>query len=68
MQARPFGIGQPRGNEPRHQLAVQRRPVFLAAPSATVQRSFLNFGRLGLPLAADGRTVDMILALVRPLP
>lgn len=45
----------------------RRRPVFLAAPSATVQRSFLNFGRLGLPLATDGRTVDMILALVRPL-
>lgn len=45
----------------------RRRPVFLAAPSATLQRSFLGFGRLGLPLAADGWAVDMILALVRPL-
>jgi hypothetical protein len=43
------------------------RPVFLAAPSAAAGRDFLSFGRLGLPLAGDGATVDMILALVRPL-
>ncbi|MBS4045539.1 MAG: PAS domain-containing protein [Alphaproteobacteria bacterium] len=46
----------------------EAQPMFLAAPSAAPGRGFLHFGRFGLPLAADGRTVDMILALVRPLP
>lgn len=50
------------------QLISGRRPVYLAAPSGAADRGFLWFGRLALPLAADGRSVDMILALVRPLP
>lgn len=46
----------------------EARPIFLASPSAAPGRGFLYFGRFGLPLAADGRQVDMILALVRLLP
>lgn len=46
----------------------EARPVFFASPSAAPGRGFLYFGRFGLPLASDGRQVDMILALVRPLP
>lgn len=46
----------------------EARPMFFASPSAAPGRGFLYFGRFGLPLAADGRSVDMILALVRPLP
>jgi hypothetical protein len=46
----------------------ERRPVYIPAPSGAAGRDFLWFGRLALPLASDGRTVDMILALVRPLP
>lgn len=46
----------------------EARPMFFAAPSAAPGRGFLYFGRFGLPLAADGRQVDMILALVRLLP
>ena len=46
----------------------EARPMFFAGPSAAPGRGFLYFGRFGLPLAADGRSVDMILALVRPLP
>lgn len=46
----------------------EARPMFFASPSAAPGRGFLYFGRFGLPLASDGRTVDMILALVRPLP
>ncbi len=46
----------------------EARPMFFAAPSAAPGRGFLHFGRFGLPLATDGRKVDMILALVRPLP
>jgi len=50
------------------QVVSEARPMFFAAPSAAPGRGFLHFGRFGLPLAADGRRVDMILALVRPLP
>jgi hypothetical protein len=46
----------------------EARPMFFAGPSAAPGRGFLHFGRFGLPLAADGLRVDMILALVRPLP
>lgn len=49
-------------------MAAERRPVYFAAPSGAADRGFLRFGRLALPLAADGQSVDMILALVRPLP
>lgn len=49
-------------------MAAERRPIYLAAPSGAANRGFLWFGRLALPLATDGRQVDMILALVRPLP
>lgn len=49
-------------------LITERRPVYFQAPSGAADRGFLWFGRLALPLAADGQTVDMILALVRPLP
>lgn len=49
-------------------MAEERRPIYFAAPSGSTDRGFLWFGRLALPLASDGRTVDMILALVRPLP
>ncbi len=49
-------------------LIAERRPIFLAAPSGADGRGFLWFGRLALPLASDGRQVDMILGLVRPLP
>lgn len=49
-------------------VVSEARPRFLAAPSQAPGRGFLHFGRLGLPLATDGRKVDMILALVRPLP
>lgn len=49
-------------------MAAERRPIYLAAPSGAADRGFLRFGRLALPLAADGQVVDMILALVRPLP
>jgi hypothetical protein len=49
-------------------LIAERRPVYLAAPSGADGRGFLWFGRLALPLAADGRQVDMILGMVRPLP
>jgi len=49
-------------------METERRPVYLAAPSGSTDRGFLWFGRLALPLASDGRHVDMILALVRPLP
>jgi len=48
-------------------LIAERRPVYLAAPSGATDRGFLLFGRLALPLASDGRRVDMVLALVRPL-
>jgi hypothetical protein len=50
------------------QVVDEGRVLFLAAPSGAPGRGFLYFGRLALPLAADGRQVDMILALVRPLP
>jgi hypothetical protein len=50
------------------QAVSEARPMFLASPSAAPGRGFLYFGRFGLPLASDGRQVDMILALVRPLP
>lgn len=50
------------------QLIAERRPVYMAAPSGADGRGFLRFGRLALPLAADGLRVDMILGLVRPLP
>lgn len=50
------------------QVVTEGRVAFLAAPSGAPGRGFLHFGRLALPLAADGRTVDMILAIVRPLP
>lgn len=50
------------------QLIADRRPIYMAAPSGAEGRGFLWFGRLALPLAADGRQVDMILGLVRPLP
>jgi hypothetical protein len=50
------------------QLIADRRPIYMAAPSGAEGRGFLWFGRLALPLAADGKTVDMVLALVRPLP
>jgi hypothetical protein len=50
------------------QVVSQARPVFFASPSAAPGRGFLYFGRFGLPLASDGRRVDMILALARPLP
>ncbi|WP_341896297.1 PAS domain-containing protein [Ferrovibrio terrae] len=49
-------------------LVTERRPIYFAAPSGSTDRGFLWFGRLALPLASDGQTVDMILALVRPLP
>jgi hypothetical protein len=49
-------------------LIAERKPIYVAAPSGATDRGFLWFGRLALPLAADGRTVDMVLALVRPLP
>ncbi|QDO96944.1 PAS domain-containing protein [Ferrovibrio terrae] len=50
------------------QAVSEARPMFFASPSAAPGRGFLYFGRFGLPLASDGRQVDMILALVRPLP
>ncbi len=50
------------------QLIADRRPIYMAAPSGAEGRGFLWFGRLALPLASDGETVDMVLALVRPLP
>jgi hypothetical protein len=50
------------------QVVSEARPMFFAAASAAPGRGFLHFGRFGLPMAADGRNVDMILALVRPLP
>lgn len=50
------------------QVVDAGRVMFLAAPSGAPGRGFLYFGRLALPLAADGRQVDMLLALVRPLP
>lgn len=49
-------------------MAAGRRPVYFPAPSGAADRGFLWFGRLALPLATDGRQVDMVLALVRPLP
>jgi hypothetical protein len=48
-------------------LIAERRPIYLAAPSGATERGFLWFGRLALPLAADGDSVDMVLGLVRPL-
>jgi hypothetical protein len=45
-----------------------REPVFFTGPLTLPRKEYSMVKRLGLPLAQDGRTVDMILALVVPIP
>ncbi|WP_370156250.1 PAS domain-containing protein [Ferrovibrio sp.] len=44
------------------------RPGYAASAHAAPDREHIHVGRLGLPLASDGRTVDMILGILLPLP
>lgn len=43
-------------------------PVFLEGPLTVPSRDFIWVKRLGLPLARDGETVDMVLASFHPAP
>jgi hypothetical protein len=48
------------------QVIAERRPHFLHGSVAIPGREHVHYERLLLPLAADGRTVDMLLALFLP--
>ena len=49
-----------------HTLAATGQPVFLASPMIRPDKSQVWLKRFALPLAEDGKTVDMVLASFRP--
>jgi hypothetical protein len=51
---------------PYRMVVEQRRPDFVRGSLVTPGREHVHYERLLLPLAADGRTVDMLLALFLP--
>ncbi len=51
-----------------NRIVATREPVFFTGPLSLPRKDYSMVKRLGLPLSRDGRTVDMILALVIPIP
>ena len=47
-------------------LVATAQPAFLASPMFRPPRDYVWLKRFALPLASDGRTVDMVLASFRP--
>ncbi|MGB8273957.1 MAG: PAS domain-containing protein [Alphaproteobacteria bacterium] len=43
-------------------IVESRKPVFLESPLTVPSRDYIWVKRLGLPLARDGETIDMVLA------
>jgi len=48
-------------------VVAEGHPVYLETPVTAADSEFIRVKRLGLPLARDGRTVDMILGMVVPV-
>ena len=51
----------------RHTLVATGQPVFLASPMIRPNKGQVWLKRFALPLAEDGKTVDMVLASFRPV-
>jgi len=55
-------------NQVLTEIVTQRQPHFWEQPVPVRDRDFIAYQRLALPLASDGKTIDMLICLLLPVP